>query len=150
MPDNVRRFLKLNLSVGTLRVIAVVAPIAFAVVVGLSTNRVLEGSVGELWAAVLATATVGGGALLFSVFMFGVLERVQRELRRQNQELRALTQAGISLTSELSLGAVLQRLVDLGRELGRCRYAALSVLGPDGQTERFVTSGITEAGKGVI
>ena len=145
-----RRFLKLNLTEGTLRVIAVVAPIAFAVVVGLSTNRVLERSVGEVWAAVLATATVGGGALLFSAFMFSVLERVQRELWRQNEELRALTQAGISLTSELSLGAVLQRLVDLGRDLGECRYAALSVLGPDGRIEQFVTSGITEAEKNLI
>ena len=39
--------------------------------------------------------------------------------------LRALLEAGIALTSELSLDTVLQRIVELSAELTEARYAAL-------------------------
>ncbi len=65
--------------------------------------------------------------------------------RRLSEELRALTEAGISLTSELTLEAVLQKLVDVARELVNARYAAMSVLGPDGEMRRFFFSGISQA-----
>ncbi len=56
---------------------------------------------------------------------------------------RALVQAGIALTSELSLDAVLQKLAETAAELTGARYAALAVLDPTGDNlERFVTSGI--------
>jgi signal transduction histidine kinase len=58
---------------------------------------------------------------------------------------RALIEAGIALSSELSLDAVLQRLVEAAAELTGAHYAALGVLDPSGaQLERFVTSGIDE------
>ncbi len=60
------------------------------------------------------------------------------------EELRALADAGIALTSELGLDAVLQRLVEIARELVGTRYAALSVVGPEGKIERFFFSGISE------
>ncbi len=59
------------------------------------------------------------------------------------EELRALTEAGVSLTSEISLEKVLQKVVDIGRDLVGARYAALSVLGPSGEITRFITSGIS-------
>ncbi len=49
----------------------------------------------------------------------------------------------MTLTSELSLEAVLQRVVDIGRDLVGAQYAALSVLGPSGEIARFLTSGIS-------
>ena len=56
---------------------------------------------------------------------------------------RALVEAGIALTSELSLDAVLQKLVETAAGLTGAQYAALGVLDPSGaQLERFVTSGI--------
>lgn len=58
-------------------------------------------------------------------------------------ELRALTEAGVTLTSELALETVLQRVVDIARELVGARYAALSVLGPRGEITLFVTSGMS-------
>lgn len=58
-------------------------------------------------------------------------------------ELRALTEAGISLTSELSLEKVLQKVVEVARELVGAKYAALSVLNSAGNVERFFTSGIS-------
>lgn len=60
-------------------------------------------------------------------------------------DLRALTEAGLSLTSELSLDAVLQKVVDMARRQAGARYAALSVLGEDGEIERFVCSGMSRA-----
>jgi signal transduction histidine kinase len=56
---------------------------------------------------------------------------------------RALVEAGILLTSELSLDAVLQRMVEAAAELTDAQYAALGVLDRSGQQlERFVTTGL--------
>jgi signal transduction histidine kinase len=59
-------------------------------------------------------------------------------------DLRKLTEACISLTSELSLDAVLQKLVDVAREQVNARYGALSVLNEEGGIAQFLTSGIPE------
>jgi two-component system, NarL family, sensor histidine kinase DevS len=57
--------------------------------------------------------------------------------------LRVLVDAGISLSSELSLDALLQRLVDTAAELTGARYAALGVIDRSGQgLERFLTTGV--------
>jgi signal transduction histidine kinase len=57
--------------------------------------------------------------------------------------LRALLEAGIALTSELTLDTLLQRIVELSAELTGARYAALGVIDPSGsQLERFLTTGI--------
>jgi two-component system, NarL family, sensor histidine kinase DevS len=57
--------------------------------------------------------------------------------------MRALLEAGVALTSELSLEALLERLVELAAELTEARYAALGVIDARGtELERFVTTGI--------
>jgi signal transduction histidine kinase len=57
--------------------------------------------------------------------------------------MRALLDAGVALTSELSLDALLQRVVEIAAELTQARYAALGVIDPTGtELERFVTTGI--------
>ena len=59
--------------------------------------------------------------------------------------LRVLVDAGIALSSELSLDAVLQRLVETAAELTGARYAALGVIDKAGQgLERFLTTGIDD------
>jgi len=51
----------------------------------------------------------------------------------------------LTLVSELSLDAVLSRIVELAVDLTDARYGALGVLTPDGTTiEEFITVGITE------
>lgn len=56
---------------------------------------------------------------------------------------RALLDAGIALTSELSLDALLEKLAGTAAELIGARYAALGVIDPAGrELERFVTHGI--------
>ena len=57
--------------------------------------------------------------------------------------MRALIEAGIALSSELSLDAVLQKLVETASSLTQAKYAALGVLDPTGsRLERFLTTGI--------
>jgi two-component system, NarL family, sensor histidine kinase DevS len=57
--------------------------------------------------------------------------------------MRALLEAGVALTSELSLDTLLQRLVEMAAELTEARYAAMGVIDPSGtELERFVTTGV--------
>ena len=63
----------------------------------------------------------------------------------QQERLRGLVEAGIALTSELSLDAVLRKLVDAAATLTGARYAALGVIDRTGRSlERFVTTGVGE------
>lgn len=56
---------------------------------------------------------------------------------------KALVEAGIALSSELSLDAVLQRIVEAAAELTDARYAALGVIDPSGTgLERFLVTGV--------
>jgi signal transduction histidine kinase len=56
---------------------------------------------------------------------------------------RRLIDTGIAVTSELSLDALLQRIVDSAAQLTGARYAALGVIDPSGRAlERFLTTGI--------
>jgi signal transduction histidine kinase len=57
--------------------------------------------------------------------------------------LRALFAAGLAVTSELSLDALLHRLVEAAAELTGARYAALGVIDASGsELEQFLTHGI--------
>jgi hypothetical protein len=57
--------------------------------------------------------------------------------------MHQLLDAGIALSSELSLDSLLQKLVETAASLTGARYAALGVIGPRGtELERFVTHGI--------
>lgn len=55
-----------------------------------------------------------------------------------------------TLTSELSLDDVLQKVAGLSRRLAGARYGALGILGQDGRLERFITSGISQREKDLI
>src|SRR3954471_53344 len=65
--------------------------------------------------------------------------------------MRRLVEAGIALTSGLSLDALLQRLVETAAELTDARYAALGVLDPSGNhLERFITTGLDDEARAAI
>ena len=69
----------------------------------------------------------------------------------QLDRLRVLVDAGIALSSELSLDALLQRLVETAAELTGARYAALGVIDRTGQRlERFLTTGISPEARAAI
>jgi signal transduction histidine kinase len=62
---------------------------------------------------------------------------------RASDRTRGLVEAGIALTSELSLDALLQRVVEAAADITGARYAALGVIDQSGrELERFVTTGV--------
>jgi signal transduction histidine kinase len=62
---------------------------------------------------------------------------------READRLRTLLETGIAITSELSLDAVLQKIVEAAALVTGARYAALGVIDRTGTSlERFVTHGI--------
>lgn len=64
---------------------------------------------------------------------------------------RALIEAGIALSSELDLDAVLGLLVSTAAELTGARYSALGVLDAGGkELERFITHGVDDAERAAI
>jgi signal transduction histidine kinase len=61
----------------------------------------------------------------------------------RESSFQGLVEAGIALSSELTLDALLQRLVETAAELTHARYAALGVIDATGkELERFLTHGI--------
>jgi signal transduction histidine kinase len=64
-------------------------------------------------------------------------------VEESERRLRALLDAVIAVTSELTLDAVLQRIVEVAADLTDARYAALGVIDPTGRgLERFIVTGI--------
>jgi signal transduction histidine kinase len=69
----------------------------------------------------------------------------------ESDRQRALVQAGIALTSELDLDAILLKLVSTAAELAGATYAALGVLSRDRTyLERFITHGMTDEQRAAI
>ncbi|MBI3961250.1 MAG: GAF domain-containing sensor histidine kinase [Deinococcus sp.] len=92
----------------------------------------------------IATGLVAVAMLLFSSVVFSIISRMEREILSRSEQLRALHEAAMVLTSELSLDTVLQKLVDCACELAGARYGALSVLGEDSAVARFLTAGLSQ------
>ena len=67
------------------------------------------------------------------------------EVRLDQQRLRLLLDAVVSIAGDLSIDSVLQRIVQAASELAGARYAALGVLdvGPERRLQAFVTHGLT-------
>jgi signal transduction histidine kinase len=63
---------------------------------------------------------------------------------RHAPALQAMSDAVLAIASELSVEAVLQRLVDAARELAGARYAAIGVPDGDGGFDRFITAGMSD------
>ena len=81
------------------------------------------------------------------------IEQLTRQLVDQasvimnaQERLRRLLNANRSIVQELSLPAVLHRIVDTAREVAGARYAALGVIGADGLLEQFLHVGLDEDG----
>src|SRR6266540_3381203 len=70
---------------------------------------------------------------------------------RESDRLRTLLETGIAISSELSLDAVLERIVRAAATLTGARYAALGVIDRSGTAlERFITTGVDEQTRAAI
>ncbi|MEX1071642.1 MAG: GAF domain-containing sensor histidine kinase [Anaerolineales bacterium] len=91
--------------------------------------------------AILAVAL---GAILFSIVFFGVIEHREEQIRRSNAQLEALHEAALTLTTELDLQTVLQKVVDISRTLLHAKYGALGIHDTNtGSILQFITTGIS-------
>ena len=70
-----------------------------------------------------------------------VVERAQEVMATQGR-LRGLLRANQVMIGDLALPVVLRRIADAARELVGARYAALGVIGPDGDLVEFVHVGM--------
>jgi signal transduction histidine kinase len=81
--------------------------------------------------------------VVFSLIIFRFVDRMQTQLRRQNEELLALHKAGLAVAAELALDSVLTTVVDQARDLAGAKYGAVSVIDLQGRIQQFITSGVT-------
>ena len=146
-----------SVSLSTLRWLTVIVPVLFLIGVDYIRHFVFPFFVFHDWPGFVV---IWGGNLVavlgFSHIVFRTVERMQKEILQRNQELsllhdaafrqaeqlKALHEAGMALTSELSLETVLQKVVDLSRELVGARYGALAVYDEEKSIERLITSGL--------
>jgi signal transduction histidine kinase len=68
----------------------------------------------------------------------------------QRDRNERLLEAGLALSSDLSLPVILQRIVELAADLTGARYGALGVLHPDGTITEFITTGVSEEQRAAI
>lgn len=127
----------------TLFWLSVVLPLAFIVALGVLLEAVLKPALPDPWAYGVAVALAAEGVAAYAYAVFRRLGHAQERLRVQADELQALYEAGMTLSSELSLESVLRRLVDLARGLTGARYGAMSVLGDEG-IQQFIHSGLSD------
>lgn len=81
--------------------------------------------------------------ILAAVALTFVEER-EKVVKREIGQLRTLVKAGMILSAQLSLKAVLQRIVNMACKLVNARYGALGVLDGKGGLSQFITAGIDE------
>jgi signal transduction histidine kinase len=62
-----------------------------------------------------------------------------------NGKLQAMSEAVLAISAELTVDAVLQKMVDAARDLVQARFAALGVPDGAGGFEQFITSGMSDA-----
>ena len=76
--------------------------------------------------------------------------RLLAEAKESSRRQEALVQAGMTLASELSLPAVLGKIVELACDVADAAYGALGVLGSDGGLEDFITHGVSDEQRAAI
>jgi signal transduction histidine kinase len=141
----------------TLRWLTVAAPLLFLALVDVLRHQVWPELLHPWPGFLVVLAVVAGAAWLFSRAVFDRIEQMEQQIVRQNRELReigetahrqatqlrALHEAELALSSDLTLETVLRQIVDLARDLTGARYGALAVVDEHGHIARFLTAGLT-------
>jgi hypothetical protein len=131
------------MSTPALRLIAIILPTAFWLLVLFLRTELFAEQRG-LEADLVAVLLIGIGAAAFATWIFRVIENREGEIKRRSEQLSALHAAALTLTTELDLGTVLQKVIEIARPLVNAQYGALGVLDDKGEyITQFLTSGIT-------
>jgi signal transduction histidine kinase len=124
-----------------LRLLTIVTPIV--IVLTLEVLRTLTVGGTSFRTRLILDGLVAVAFIVFGAVMVRAISQASKRQRRQNAELLALHGAGLDVTAELSLDAVLNKVVERARTLVGARYGALSVVNDDGSIQTFLTSGVT-------
>ncbi len=97
----------------------------------------------------LVFAVLSAGALIFTIWIFRLIERREVIIQHRSEQLAALYEASLALTQELDLGSVLQRVVEHAQTLVGAKYGALGVLNESGEfIDQFMTAGLPPEDRG--
>ncbi|MFW6074616.1 MAG: GAF domain-containing protein [Chloroflexota bacterium] len=124
--------------------VAIFAPPLFLIALEILRTRIAQGFFGTTLGYALLAGIVLLASLGFALVVFGYVERVQLRLREQNRELLALHEAGLAVTSDLDLNAVLHRVVDEARELAGAQYGLLALVDERGKIIESIPSGMDQ------
>lgn len=141
----------------TLRWLTVAAPLLFLALVDVLRHQFWPELLHPWPGYLMVLAVVAVAVWLFSRAVFDRVERMERQIVRNNRELqeigemarrqaaqlRALHEAELALSSDLTLETVLRQIVDLARDLTGACYGALAVVDEGGRIVRFLTAGLT-------
>jgi signal transduction histidine kinase len=132
------------MSKNTLRWITIILPAVFWISL-FTFSGFLFGEQHTLPEIVFSGIIVTIGSTIFSRWIFRYIVQRENEIELRANQLESLNAASLALTTELEIGIVLQKVVDLSRQLVKSRYGALGVLSEDNEYfEQFVSSGIPE------
>jgi signal transduction histidine kinase len=124
-----------------LRLLTIVWPVV--IVLTLEVLRISTVGQTSFRSRLILDGLVAVAFIVFGAIMVRAISHASKRQRRQNAELLALHGAGLDVTAELSLDAVLNKVVERARTLVGARYGALSVVNDDGSIQTFLTSGVT-------
>ncbi|MBW8010013.1 MAG: GAF domain-containing protein [Chloroflexi bacterium] len=130
-----------------LKWLTIILPVSFWLIVLYMSGELFDSthSTAEI---IFTSLLVSIGAIAFSNWVFRSININEAEIERRADQLGSLNAAALELTTELDLEVVLQKAVDLCRELVQARYGALGILSEnDEYFDRFVSSGITDEQK---
>jgi signal transduction histidine kinase len=130
------------MSLRALRWLTILAPAAFLAFLEVVRAFVIEPRFPHPISSLIGVPIVLAGILAFSIWVFRRLDAQQQRILDQNRALAALNAAGLSLSADLSVESVLQRVTEQARTLTGARYAALGVLDDDRHLDQFITSGM--------
>ena len=134
----------------SLRWMTIVLPVGFLAVTFIISDLLVSQTV-HLGKLAILLGVVSIGAVVFSNWVFVQLSEREAETHKRAAQLEALNLSGLSLITELDMGVVLQKVVDLSRELVGARFGALGVLDPENKSyQQFITSGVNEAQRKAI
>lgn len=133
-----------------LRWLTIIIPVGFMLAL-VSLTEVVYGRPFNFLQILLALLFVSVGTTLFSTWVFGFIDQREADIRSRATQLEALNTAALALTTELDLPLVLQKVVDISRELVSAHYGALGVLDEEGEYfVQFITSGIEDETRAAI
>jgi len=124
-----------------LRWLTIIIPVGFLVIFFLTLNIALGEDI-QVIQLVIIFVTFTIGALIFSNWVFSIIDQREKQMNQYAAQLEALNRASLLITTELEMAMVLQKVVDISRELVASEYGALGILNDsDIYYEQFIPSG---------